>query len=66
MTKNLDKNNRHFIVLESGPKGQTTYIFVLFESEAEKINYWCGISYIVLKEIHEGCNNLYRARVSII
>lgn len=41
-------------------------MFVLFESEAEKKNYQYGISYIVLKEIHDGGNNLHQARMSII
>lgn len=53
-------------MLESDPKGQTTHIFLLFESEAEKINYQYGISYAMLKEIHEGCNNLHRTRMNII
>lgn len=51
---------------ESGPKGQTTHIFLLFESEAKKINHQYGISCIALKEIHEGCNNLHQARTNII
>lgn len=53
-------------MLESGPNGQTTHMFLLFESEAEEINYRSGISYAMLKEIHEGCNNLPGARMNII
>lgn len=71
MTNVLIKNNfvslnRLFIMSESGPKGQTTHIFLLFESEAKKINHQYGISCIALKEIHEGCNNLHQARTNII
>lgn len=53
-------------MLESGPKAQTTHIFLLFESEAKKINYQYGVTYAMLKEIHKGCNNLHRARMNII
>ena len=53
-------------MLESGPKGQTTDILLLFESKAEKINYQYGISYVLLKEINKGHNNLHQARMNII
>ena len=30
------------------------------------MNHQCGISYILLKEINKGCNNLSQARMNII
>lgn len=52
-------------MLESGPKDQTMDILLLFVSKAEKMNYPYGISYILLKEINKGCNNLSQARINI-
>ena len=40
-------------------------ILLLFVSKAEKMNYQYGISYILLKEINKGCNNLSQARINI-
>lgn len=53
-------------MLESDPKGQNTDILLLFESKAEKINYQYGVSYVLLKEINKGHNNLHQARMNII
>ena len=54
---------QHIIVRAKGADYGHTFTLL---SKAEKMNYQYGISYILLKEINKGCNNLSQARMNII